>query len=117
LRKCKIVLLDEATSSVDFATDALMQSVIKEAFADATILVIAHRINTIIECDKILSMADGQVAEYAHPHELLRAEGSDGIFKSLVKELGAQTSEVLIERAAAVYKEKKSEIVLRTPTL
>lgn len=117
LRKCKIVLLDEATSSVDFATDALMQSVIKEAFADATILVIAHRINTIIECDKILSMADGQVAEYAHPHELLRAEGSDGIFKSLVQELGAQTSEVLIERAAAVYKEKKSEIVLRTPSM
>jgi len=120
LRKCKIVLLDEATSSVDFATDALMQSVIKEAFADATILVIAHRINTIIECDKILSMADGQVAEYAHPHELLSAEGGDGIFKSLVQELGPQTSEVLIDRAAACYKGKESEksgMVLRTPTL
>lgn len=117
LRKCKIVLLDEATSSVDFATDALMQSVIKEAFADATILVIAHRINTIIECDKILSMADGQVAEYAHPHELLEKNES-GIFKSLVLELGPQTSEVLIERAAAAYKDKKmnTEMVLRTPT-
>jgi ATP-binding cassette, subfamily C (CFTR/MRP), member 1 len=63
LRRCKILLLDEATSSVDYATDASMQRVIRECFADCTVLTIAHRLATIIDSDRVLVLDAGRVAE------------------------------------------------------
>ena len=98
LRKCKVVLLDEATSSVDFATDQLMQRTIKECFADATILTIAHRLNTIIDSDRVLVMDAGLVAETGSPHELLSR--ADGAFAGLVRELGPSAASALVARAA-----------------
>lgn len=87
--KSKIFVLDEATAAVDPTTDALIQSVIKTNFADFTILTIAHRLNTIMESDKILVMDAGKVVEFAPPLALLTL--NDGYFTSLLKETGPAT--------------------------
>lgn len=83
LKQCRILLLDEATSSVDFETDKEIQRTLREAFKNTTVLTIAHRINTIMDSDKILVMKDGFVAEYAPPQELLKDENS--IFSEIVR--------------------------------
>ena len=87
--KSKIFVLDEATAAVDPTTDALIQSVIKKNFADFTILTIAHRLNTIMESDKILVMDAGKVVEFAPPLALLSIP--DGHFTSLLRETGPST--------------------------
>merc|ERR1719461_869977 len=77
-----ILLLDEATSQVDQATDELVQKTITEKFSDCTILTIAHRINTIMNYDKILVMDAGRVAEFDTPENLQR---DGGLFAELVE--------------------------------
>lgn len=72
----KILILDEATSAVDMVTDSLIQRSIREQFADATLLVVAHRLSTIADFDAVLVMDDGKVAEYASPKELVARKGS-----------------------------------------
>ncbi|KAH0558860.1 hypothetical protein GP486_004505 [Trichoglossum hirsutum] len=71
----KIMVLDEATSAVDMATDALIQRSIREEFKDSTLLVIAHRLSTIADFDKILVMSDGRAIEYGAPRNLFEARG------------------------------------------
>ncbi|KAF9983598.1 hypothetical protein BGZ75_004919 [Mortierella antarctica] len=90
LAKSKIVVLDEATANVDMATDALIQKAIRVNFADATVVTVAHRINTIVDYDRILVMSQGQVAEYDSPRQLLSDPFS--AFSSLVSETGAQNA-------------------------
>lgn len=63
LNKKKILILDEATANVDMATDAFIQSTIKEKFNDCTIITIAHRLNTIADYDKIFVLEEGKVLE------------------------------------------------------
>lgn len=63
--------MDEATAAVDIETDSAIQKTLREEFSDATCLTVAHRINTIIDCDKVLVMDDGKVAEFDHPSKLL----------------------------------------------
>jgi ABC-type multidrug transport system fused ATPase/permease subunit len=83
LKKCHVLLLDEATSSVDYETDQEIQRTIREAFKDSTVLTIAHRVDTIMDSDKILVMSDGLAAEFAPPQELLADEKS--LFSDIVR--------------------------------
>ena len=84
LRKSRILVLDEATAAVDLETDALLQKTIREEFAAATIVTIAHRLNTIMDYDKILVLDQGRVAEYDAPSSLLA--NNKGIFYGMAKD-------------------------------
>ncbi|KAH0980759.1 hypothetical protein GBA52_007936 [Prunus armeniaca] len=84
LKKSKILVLDEATASVDSATDGVIQKVISREFKDRTVVTIAHRIHTVIDSDLVLVLSDGRVAEYDTPAKLLEREES--LFSKLIKE-------------------------------
>jgi ABC-type multidrug transport system fused ATPase/permease subunit len=84
LRHTKILILDEATAACDINTDLLIQSTIKEKFSDSTILTIAHRLNTVLDYDRIIVLSFGKIAETGSPQQLL--SNSDSIFYSLAKE-------------------------------
>lgn len=71
LKPAKIVVLDEVTASVDLQTDELMQKVIRESFKDCTIIAVAHRLQTIVDFDRIVVMQSGRVVEQGRPEELL----------------------------------------------
>lgn len=80
LLKTKIIVLDEATANVDLETDKFIQEVIKETYSEnssATVLVIAHRLATVIDSDRILVMAEGTKKEYNHPFKLLTNNDDD----------------------------------------
>ena len=81
LRRSKLLVMDESTASVDRATDEKIQRVIREEFADSTCLTIAHRIDTIMDCDRVLVLDAGRLVEAGPPAELLRRE--DGHFRRL----------------------------------
>jgi len=93
LRKPKILIMDEATASVDVETDALIQDTVRKEFKDSTVLTIAHRLVTIMDYDKVLVMHNGRVAEYDTPADLLR---KNGILRSLVADTGASSSRNLL---------------------
>lgn len=82
----KIMVLDEATSAVDMATDVLIQRSIREEFQDSTLIVIAHRLSTIADFDRILVMEDGRAVEFDSPKVLLGRRG--GVFRGMVDESG-----------------------------
>lgn len=81
VKNCKILILDEATSSVDYETDNKIQETINREFKDCTILCIAHRLKTIIHYDKILTLDRGEVKEFDSPINLFRNRTS--IFRSM----------------------------------
>lgn len=81
----KIMVLDEATSAVDMATDVLIQRSIREEFGDSTLLVIAHRLSTIADFDRILVMSEGQAVEFDSPRRLLEKQG---LFWEMVEQSG-----------------------------
>ncbi|XP_050370620.1 LOW QUALITY PROTEIN: ABC transporter C family member 12-like [Argentina anserina] len=93
LRRSKILVLDEATAAVDVRTDALIQKTIREEFKSCTMLVIAHRLNTIIDCDRILVLNSGQVLEHGSPEELLLNEQS--AFSKMVRSTGPSNAQYL----------------------
>lgn len=80
LRKSKVVVLDEVTSSVDHETDALMQKIIRAEFGDCTIIAVAHRLDTILDFDKIALLSKGELLEFDSPQALL---GRDSLFREL----------------------------------
>jgi len=84
LRRSRILILDEATASVDTQTDLVLQNTMKTEFADCTVISIAHRIPTVMGCDKVLVLDAGQVKEFGPPTFLLEQPSS--LFKSLVTE-------------------------------
>jgi len=90
LQQARILILDEATSAVDYGTDARIQRMIRTTFASCTILVIAHRINTIIDSDLILVLGDGVLLEQGSPAELMEAK--DSAFARIVAESQSTSS-------------------------
>ncbi|BAE55978.1 unnamed protein product [Aspergillus oryzae RIB40] len=84
-RRSKVVLLDEATASVDHETDMHMQRVLREMFPDCTIIAIAHRLRTIMDYDRVLVMADGEIIENDTPANLVKKEG---IFWDMLRNTG-----------------------------
>ncbi|KAH9796195.1 ABC transporter C family member 2 [Citrus sinensis] len=93
LRRSKILVLDEATAAVDVRTDALIQRTIREEFKSCSMLIIAHRLNTIIDCDRILVLDAGQVLEHDTPEALLLRE--DSAFSSMVQSTGPANAQYL----------------------
>ncbi|KAK7380438.1 hypothetical protein VNO78_32949 [Psophocarpus tetragonolobus] len=91
LRRSRILVLDEATASIDNATDLILQKTIRTEFADCTVITVAHRIPTVMDCTMVLSISDekgilvltGKLVEYDDPMNLMEKEGS--LFKQLVK--------------------------------
>jgi ABC-type multidrug transport system fused ATPase/permease subunit len=73
-----VLVLDEATASIDNETDERIQKIIRERFKDSTIITVAHRLNTIIDYDRVLVLQDGAVAEFDTPSALLAV---DSLFK------------------------------------
>uniref|UniRef100_A0A3B4XU10 ATP-binding cassette, sub-family C (CFTR/MRP), member 10 n=1 Tax=Seriola lalandi dorsalis TaxID=1841481 RepID=A0A3B4XU10_SERLL len=84
LTRAKVLCIDEATASVDQKTDKLLQQTIRETFQDKTVLTIAHRINTIMDCDRVLVMQGGKVAEFDTPTALCQSDRS--VFHRLATE-------------------------------
>ncbi|XP_078276112.1 ATP-binding cassette sub-family C member 9-like [Rhinoraja longicauda] len=83
VRKSSILIMDEATASIDMATESILQKVVMTAFADRTVVTIAHRVHTILTADLVIVMKRGNILEYDKPENLLAHEG--GIFASFVK--------------------------------
>uniref|UniRef100_A0A8D2PN58 ABC-type glutathione-S-conjugate transporter n=1 Tax=Zosterops lateralis melanops TaxID=1220523 RepID=A0A8D2PN58_ZOSLA len=85
LQKAKILILDEATAAVDLETDAQIQSMLRTQFRDSTVLTIAHRVNTVLDCDRILVLENGRIAEFDTPEHLIAQKG---LFYRLMEESG-----------------------------
>ncbi|XP_059049067.1 ATP-binding cassette sub-family C member 4-like [Achroia grisella] len=101
LRSNKILIMDEATANVDPQTDNFIQQTIRRQFSSCTVLTIAHRLNTIMDSDRVLVMSSGQVAEFDHPYILL--SDSNSSFSSMVRETGEKTSAQLFQVAKDSY--------------
>ncbi|XP_025829254.1 multidrug resistance-associated protein 4-like [Agrilus planipennis] len=101
IRNNKILVLDEATASVDQQTDLLIQKTIRKRFADCTVLTIAHRLHTIMDSSRILVLEDGAVAEYDHPHVLL--QNPSGSLYRFVDKTGSILAKQLQELAKEAY--------------
>nr|CAD7590285.1 unnamed protein product [Timema genevievae] len=111
LRNNKILVLDEATANVDPQTDALIQSTIRRKFADCTVLTIAHRLNTIMDSDRVLVMDAGTMVEFGHPYLLL--QNSEGYFYKMVEETGSSMAEQLHQIAKQAYTMSEPETAER----
>uniref|UniRef100_A0A8B9CU23 ABC-type glutathione-S-conjugate transporter n=1 Tax=Anser brachyrhynchus TaxID=132585 RepID=A0A8B9CU23_9AVES len=85
LQKAKVLILDEATAAVDLETDLQIQSTLRTQFKESTVLTIAHRINTIMDCDRILVLDNGQISEFNTPEQLIAQKG---LFYRLMEESG-----------------------------
>ena len=104
VKKPKILITDEATASIDLKTDQLIQDLIKTELKDTTVLTIAHRLNTIIEYDKIVVLKNGKKVEEGSPYELLE---SPCYFYEFVEEGGEEYLEMMKAKALAHYEESR----------
>ncbi|XP_042233575.1 multidrug resistance-associated protein 1-like isoform X2 [Homarus americanus] len=86
LRNSQVLVLDEATAAVDLETDKLLQTTIRKHFNDCTVLTIAHRLNTIIDYDRVMVLKEGKIVEFDSPSALLSCP--DSIFYGLAQDAG-----------------------------
>ncbi|KAJ3104965.1 hypothetical protein HDU97_008713 [Phlyctochytrium planicorne] len=105
LRSSKLFVMDEATSAIDLSTDAFLANVLRSPdgpFANATILTIAHRLNTIIDYDYVMVMDEGKLVEFGTPHDLLTKPLSDpnAWFNSMVSEMAPDAQNLLRDIAS-----------------
>lgn len=105
LKSPKVILLDEATASIDYQSDAMIQQTIREEFAGSTILTIAHRLRSIIDYDKILVMDAGKVVEYDDPYALIA--NKETLFYSMCENSGEL--EVLTKLAKESFVSRKNK--------
>jgi ATP-binding cassette subfamily C (CFTR/MRP) protein 3 len=84
LRRVRILLMDEATANVDFRTDALIHKAVKAHFSQCTVLIIAHRLRTVLSCHRVAVLEAGRVVELGDPSELLSRP--HGIFRALAQD-------------------------------
>ncbi|XP_014221942.1 multidrug resistance-associated protein 4-like [Trichogramma pretiosum] len=103
VEKNKILVLDEATANVDPETDKMIQRAIRSNFKNNTVLTIAHRLNTIMDSDRVLVMEFGCAVEYGHPY-LLLTEMENGYFSDMVRETGDEMAHKLRRVAEKAYK-------------
>lgn len=109
IRNTNILVLDEATANVDLETDNFIQTKLRDIFKNCTVLVIAHRLATVIDSDRILVMADGQGEEYDHPFKLLTQSDddteitSDGFFAKMVEATGTHSAKQLFDIARTQF--------------
>uniref|UniRef100_A0AAY4E2R3 Multidrug resistance-associated protein 4 n=1 Tax=Denticeps clupeoides TaxID=299321 RepID=A0AAY4E2R3_9TELE len=101
LRRNRILIIDEATANVDPKTDELIQKTIRDKFRDCTVLTIAHRLNTIIDSDRILVLDAGRIHEYDEPYVLL--QNQDSMFYQMVKQTGKAEAAFLLQTAKQVF--------------
>ncbi|XP_078661499.1 ATP-binding cassette sub-family C member 5-like [Branchiostoma floridae x Branchiostoma belcheri] len=106
LRNCKILILDEATAAIDSETDSLIQTTIHEAFADCTMLTIAHRLNTVMTSHRVMVMEDGQLSEFDTPRALLTNESSR--FAAMVKAAGIDVTKYITMETGDVSEAEKN---------
>ncbi|KAJ2865042.1 ATP-binding cassette glutathione S-conjugate transporter ycf1 [Coemansia aciculifera] len=104
----KILVLDEATANIDSETDRIMQSVIRQEFKDCTVLTIAHRLNTIMDSDRILVMDEGKVAEFDTPANLL---ARDSHFSKLIESMNLMELLVTLGVIASLIQHVLNELL------
>ncbi|KAF8802271.1 multidrug resistance-associated ABC transporter [Phlegmacium glaucopus] len=97
LKRSKVLVMDEATASVDYATDELIGKTIRHEFAESTILTIAHRLRTVIDYDRVMLLEQGRIIEFDRPATLLR--NSTSKFYSLCKATGKEEFSMLKKMA------------------
>ena len=85
LKRARILVLDEATASVDMETDELIQQTLRREMTDATVLTIAHRLHTVIDSDRVLVLSAGRLVQLDAPRTLLTVPGP---FQDLAREAG-----------------------------
>lgn len=91
-----------------FRTDSFIQTAIRQRFKDCTVLTIAHRLNTIMDSDKVLVMSFGSLVEFDHPHNLLQIP--DGYFHKMVLETGPVMAMQLKDVALEAYLKKENQV-------
>ncbi|XP_036147821.1 multidrug resistance-associated protein 4 [Monomorium pharaonis] len=98
LRNNRLLVLDEATANIDSHTDSLIQETIRRNFKECTVITIAHRLNTIIDSNRIIVMENGSIVEFGCPYELLH-DKPNGYFSQMVEKTGNQMALSLFEQA------------------
>lgn len=96
IRKNKIVMMDEATANVDPETDIFIQSCVKDMLSTSTLLIVAHRLRTIIDADKVIVMDEGTCKESGTPYEL--GNNPNSLFRKLIMHTGPQESQYLLRK-------------------
>nr|KAJ3413496.1 hypothetical protein HK105_002059 [Polyrhizophydium stewartii] len=99
LKKPRVLVMDEATANVDYETDAIIQKCLRQDFGDSTVLTIAHRLNTIVDYDRVMVLSAGEIVEFDTPQALVAREG--GVFRSMVDETGPQNVELMLDQIRA----------------
>ena len=115
LRKTKILVMDEATAAVDLETDDLIQNTIRSEFSNCTVLTIAHRLNTIMDNNRVMVMDQGQIVEFDSPSNLL--ERDESIFYGMAKESGLVVENTITPQVIENKRPIQDIFVDNTPSL